>query len=602
MSFPPITTFNKTFDAYYNRPVRWKLDILSPDESQVFYHSDGFDITHSNIIIEKIGVNQTQWETWDCAISLNDSVYNNLDLDRFDNGAVIKIQFGKSEDVMKNAFYGIIDLMGPNREHGDKLTYDVFAKGFGAVPNYSYVNFTKIPPPDALTVNAKIVNPKQVPFYAVNLVKSLWQDLDIIPLIDYTLSQRMGTGFTMDAVASSVKDFIPGINSPLVTASQVMNLIAGMSGAIWYIDENKKLNFRYPFGDNSGIIIKDYYETTDAGDYVAYVTKGSFSYKDSTRPEDGFAQQLLAIAEKVQLLGNKDAKAINFISLFNKDVAFSIKPGVSKFTNLTFIMSKTGAGTDAANPAVAEVQGYIVEDKNKNPGHKVISDFTIMVKDIPTNPAPIVKINRPSFRDINIDKIYWIVFKERGSSEDNTIRIWHDDDFTTPSTDDIPRYFAQRVLPGGGDTQDYVETGWFVSAQGPEISTGFATTENIPLQASNDLSISKWSPGRPVQARVSIPALKSVQATQTYLNIVVQQTSQKIRNFEPLTVTIPNNFIKPGTNIQTVSDRIRDLIFDNNRIAMVKSVGYTLDTSQFAVGTKECNVTLRSYVSPIDSL
>jgi hypothetical protein len=600
MSF--TTTFNRTFDSFYNRPIRWKLDILSPDENQVYYHSDGFDTSRSNIIIEKIQLTQSQWETWDCSISLNDSVYNSLDLDRFDNGAVMKIQFGKSEDAMRNAFYGIIDLMGPNRESGDKITYDVFAKGFGVVPNYTYVNFVKIPPPDALTFNAKTVNPKQVPFYAVNLVKSLWGDLDIIPLLDYTLSQRMGSNFTMDAVASSVKDFIPGINSPLVTASQVMNLLTGMSGAIWYVDENKKLNFRYPYGENSGIVIKDYYEATDPGDYTAYVVSGSYSYKDSTRPEDGFAQQLLAIAEKTQFTDDLDSKAVGFISLYNKDVAFAIMPGVSRFSNLTFIMSKTGAGTNAANPAIAEIQGYIVDDVNRNPGHKVISEFTIMVKDVPQNPSPIIKINRPNFKDIQIDKMYWIVFKERGSSEDNTIRIWHDDDFTTASTVDHPRYFAQRVLPGGGDTLNYVDTGWFVSAQGPEISTGFMTTENIPLSATNDLSISKWSPGRPVQARVSVPALKSVEATQAYLNIVVQQTSQKIRNFEPLTVTIPNNFIQSGTNIQTASDRIRDLLFENNRMAMVKSVSYSLDTSQYAIGTKTCNVTLRSYVSPLDSL
>jgi len=598
MSF--TTTFNRVFDTFYNKPLRWKIDILSPDESQVYYHSDGFDITRSNFIVTKAAVNQAQWETWDFTMTVDDSIYNNLNLDRFDNGAVIKAQFGKTENTMRNCFYGIIDLMGPTRESGDKISYDVFAKGFGVVPNYTYVNFVKIPPPDALTTNAKIVNPKQIPFYATNLVKSLWGDLDIIPLLDYTLSERMGSGFTLDAVSSSVKDFIAGIKSPLVTASQIMNLISSMSGAIWYLDENKKLNFRYPFGDNSGIIIKDYEDVLDPGDYTAYAINGSLSYQDSTRSEDGFTNQLFAISEKTELVGNTEAKAVNFISLYNKDVAFAVIPGVSKFSNLTFIMSKTGAGTDAANPAIESVQCYIVEDKNNNPGKRVISDFTIKIKDIPANPAPIIKIDRPSFRDVDIDKMYWIVFKERGSSEDNTIRIWHDDDFTTPSTPDNQRYFAQRTLPNGGDTNDYVPDGWFVSAEGPQIAIGFATVENILVQASDDLSIEKWSPGRPIQSRATVPSLKSVQATQAYLNIIVQQTAQKIRTYSPVTVTIPNNLIQSGTNVQVASNRIRDLIFDNNRMAMVKSVGYELDTSKYAVGTKECTVSLKSYVSPLD--
>jgi hypothetical protein len=598
MSF--TTIFNKTYDNLYTKPLKWKIDILSPDESKTYYHSDGFDVTSSNLAVTKIGVNQAQWETWDCSLTLDDSVYNNLDLNKFDNGAVIKIQNGKTQNSVENAFYGIIDLMGPTRESGDKLTYDVFAKGFGVVPNYTLVNFIKSAPPDSLSNDAKIANPKQLPFYALNLVKSLWGDLDIIPLLDYTLSQRMGTGFTLDAVSSMVKDFIPDITSPLATASQVMNLITSMTGAIWYIDEYKRLNFRYPFGINSGAIIKDYYEDTDAGDYVAYVVTGTFAYKDSTRAEDGFVQQLFAIAEKIDLAGNINTKSVNFISLYNKDIAFAVFPGVSKFSNLTFIMSKTGAGTDAANPATAQVFGYIVEDKNKNPGKKVISDFTIMIKDISQNPAPIVKINRPLFKDIDIDKLYWIVFKERGSSEENTIRVWHDDDYTTPSTPDNPRYFAQRVLPYGGDTLDYVPTDWFVSAQGPQISIGFATVTNVPLMASDELSIAKWSPGRPVQARATVPTLNSVAATQTYLNLVVQQTAKKIRNFENVTVSIPNILIKPGTNIQVVSDRIRDLVFANNRMALVKSVSYSLDTSQFAVGTKTCEISLRSYVSPLD--
>lgn len=590
---------NKAYDTeYYTRPLRYYIEIRSPDESTLYYKSDGFDVTQSDLVVEKISVNQNQWETWDASLTIDDSTYNNIDTEKLDNGAVLKIMFGKSPDKMVNAFYGIVDLIGPNRMAYNKLNYDIAAKGFGVIPNYTFVNFQKVPPPSSLSTNALISDPSSIPFYANNLVKSLFGDLNIMPLVDYTLSERMGSNFNLDFVADTVTNFIPGIKQPLVTASQVMNLITKMSGAIWYIDEYKRLQFRYPYGQNSGIVIKDYEEISDDGDFISYVLGSSISYKDSTRPDDGFAQRLYAIAEKVDIV-SKQSKALNYTTLWNKDIAFAVVPGPAKLSNMTFIMSKTGAGTDAVNPAIEAVTCYVVPDKNNSPGDKPVARFYIYLADIPENPAPIVKIDRPNFKSLEIDKMYWIVMKERGSAENNTVRVWHDDDVTTASTPDHPRYSAQRTLPHSGYSLDYVSTDWLVSAQGPEYAVAFATVENILVEASDDTSIQKWSPGRPIEARVEIPGLKTFESTMQYLNLVVQQTAQKIRVYDNLTVSIPNNLIQAGENVQIASSRLRDLLFENNVMATVKSVNYTLDTNTYGLGTKECSISLKGFVSPV---
>lgn len=576
------------------------LEIWDPWEDNVLHTSDGFIISNSDIAVEKIAINQAQWETWDANVLIDDSVFNVLEPATLDNGCVLKIAFAREANNLQNAFYGIIDNVGPFRTKESRLTYTVDAKGFGVINNYTYVDFQKVPPPETLKENAVASNPAIVPFYAKNLFKDLFEGLDIMPMLDYTLSQRFGKNFDIEGISDIVKDFIPGIKAPLVTAAQVANIIARMSGAIWYVDHNKKLQFRYPYGDNSGHIIKDYPTIGDQGDWTAYVReKTQFGYQDSTRPEDGFANQLLAIAEKIDLIGVQ-AKAVSFQNLYNKDLAFAVYPGAPKFKNMTFIMSKIGAGTNHPNPEVAKLYGFIISDRNFSPTGELIATFSINVKDIPEVPSPIVKIDRPKFDDIDPDKLYWIVLQEIGSAENNTIRVWHDDDRETPSTDARPRYSAVRLLPRGrSDGDPFSREKWYVSNHGPEYSISFATTSNIICEASDPNSIERWTPNRPVQSRVSVPTLKSAAATQQYLDLVVSLTAQKIRNYGTVEVTIPNVLIQSGTELQVASDLIPGLEFESNVMAEVKRVAYELDVYNFAVGSKHCYVDLLGYVTAL---
>jgi len=595
----PLTD-DQTYSIFYNKPFKYYIELLDPTEATRLYVSDGFNPSSSNLVVEQIDINQAQWDTWTASIQVDDSVFNNIDPDMFDNGMVMKIKFGKSFGDSVNAFYGIVDSVGPTRRGLGKLSWQAEAKGFGVVPNYTYTDFQKAPPPESLSTGAVISNPSSIPFFANNLIKTFFQDANVMPLLDYTLEQRMGPNFSLEFVSDAVVDFIPGIKSPLATASALINIVARMSGAIWYVDQNKKLQFRYPYGDNQGVIITDSWNILDSGDYTAYLhPSSSFSYRDSTRPEDGFANQLFAVAEETNQIG-MNTTAISFTSLADKNLAFAVIPGVTKFNNMTFIMSKVGAGTDDANPAIAKVRGMIVTDKEKSPTGNVIANFSIPVSSITDSPQPILKIDRPTFRDIQIDKLHWIVFFGSGSGDDNTVRLWHDDDRTTASTPDNPRYTAMQFHRNGIDNKRFLKRDWFVSAQGPQYSIAFATTNNMLVEASDPASIEKWSPGRPVQARATIPSLKNIQATQQYLQILVTQTSQAIRNYGNLTVSIPNILIEPGTEVQVVSDRIRDLYFDNNRVATVKSVNYSLDVSDFSVGSKHCEVSLRGYRSPFE--
>jgi hypothetical protein len=601
--------YPRGFDSDYVKPLLHKVSIYDQSETSLLYQSDPFNPSSgpsNTLAVQALEINQQIWQTNDAILTVDSSSQSGAAFDYpdvIDTNAVCVIESGKTEGTKENTFYGIIDAIEPLRFGVDGLRYNLYAKGFGVVPNHTFINFKKIAPPESLNVGAVISNNQNQDFFAHNLFKSVFEDQSIMPLLDYTLLQRLGVGATLTEISSIVKDFIPGIRNPLVVASQVLNLIADMCGAIWYVDEQKRVVFKYPLGENSGIVIKDFYDELDDGDYTSYILE-PLSFVDSIRAEDGFAQRLFAVAEKSDIVGGS-SKYIAFSSLFNKDIAQAVVPGASKFQNLSFILSKTGTGTDAPNPQTAKLFGFIVNNGSGNvPGNQLVATFSIPIKDIPTNPAPVYKLDI-NFRvnEINIDQLHWIVLQERGNEEGNTIRWWHDDDLKHVSAGTHHRHSAIRSLKTGrSDGDPFSAQGWVVSHRGPVYSHAFATTANVLCEASDPLSISKWGYQRPVEARVQAPLLKSVQATQQYLDLLVQITAKKIRKYNQFVCTIPNNLINTGTEVQVASSFLPSLGLSKNVVAQVQGVKYSFDASSNdqSVGSRQAIVQLLGYVSPLD--
>lgn len=601
MSFVP--TYPRGFDPDYVKPLKHKVSIFDQTEGSLLYQSDPFSSSGNNLALQSLEINQEIYQTSDANIIVDASAINFDYPDTVDNNCVLMIESGKTAATKQRTFYGIIDAVEPSRFGPNGLRYQLFAKGFGVVCNYTFINFKKIAPPESLSTGAVTANNQNQDFFANNMFRSVFEDLSIMPLLDYTLGQRLGAGVTLDEISDIVKDFIPGIRNPLVIASQVLNLIADMAGAIWYIDEQKRVIFKYPLGENSGILIKDFYLNTDPGDYTSYILQ-PLTFLDSTRPEDGFAQRLYAVAEKSDIVGGQ-GKYIAYTSLFNKDIAQAVVPGAAKFQNLSFILSKAGAGTDAPNPLTAKLFGFIIGNGEGNtPTGEPIATFSIPLKDIPDNPAPIFKLDI-NFRvkEFDINEIHWIVLQERGSDEENTVRWWHDDNMDIVASAANPRHSAIRKLEyGRSDGDPFSGVGWVTSHRGPVYSHAFTTTANVMCEASDPLSIAKWGHNRPVEARVQAPLLKSVQATQQYLDLLVQITAKKIRKYNQFVCTIPNQLIQCGTEVQVASDLIPALRIEKNVIARVQGVKYNFDAKSHdeSIGSRQCIVNLLGYVSPLD--
>ena len=143
---------SKTYDIFYNKVFKYYVELLDPTEATRLFVSDGFNPSASNLVVEQIDINQAQWDTWAASIQVDDSIFNNIDPELFDNGMVMKIKFGKTFGDSVNAFYGIVDSVGPTRTGLNKLSWEAQAKGFGVVPNYTYTDFPE-GPATRITVN-----------------------------------------------------------------------------------------------------------------------------------------------------------------------------------------------------------------------------------------------------------------------------------------------------------------------------------------------------------------------------------------------------------------------------------------------------------------
>lgn len=594
-----VTTVPLTYDSYYVKPMKFYIELWSPEEDILYgtynaFQSDQRDFALTDLNMDLVGQGISA-----LGVTIDDSLEKNLDLNNINNGMVVKAKWGKSEEELKNCFWGICDGRGV-RSYGDSLKINLQCRGFKVVPSYTIMNFQFVAPPESLkpaVLFAKTVNPD---YAANNIVRKIFERLDFMPLGDTTLADRFGPGLDLSGILETVNDFIADVRNPLVPVSQFFDIIANMTGGSWDMDENKKFHLYYPLARHSGIIIKDTPEDTDHGDSVSYVLD-TIAYNDSIRAEDGFTNRFISIANQIAVAPGGQSQGFAFTSLFNKFLGQIMIPGSPQFENLSFLLSKVNAGTDANRPRDSKLHGYVVLDKNFTPTGELVGEFSIPIIDIPDTPTALSPLNfNKKVKTIQINQPHWVILEEKGDSENNTIRWWHDDDPTTPSTTDNLRYSAIQPRPKGfSDGDKRSDTGWYIFPQGPKFTFASTTTSQIMVEASNTSSIKQWTPKRAVETRIDVPFLNTVESLRHYLSLMVQMTGKKIRSYEQMLCTIPNKLFAPNTSVQVVSTKNRSLAFTKNVQAQVGRINVALVSNDYSEGVTECLVELRGYVSPI---
>ena len=604
------------FDDYYRLPQRFKLIIKDKDGIDTLHTYNGFsdnpDIDNDiNLVSLDCARGMQQTGSFDLVFEDSDRV---IDIDKVNKGNIVIIQAGKTEADAKNLLYGISYDFGGKRDHS-YLTWTMSGKGSAAILQHTYVNYIKMAPSESLRTGEQVFK-KDPNFQVHKLFRTLFEDRLIYPLDRKSLVQR--GNFSLTKVSDKITEIYPSIIHPLAVAGSVANTLADAVGAQWNVNENNEVVFDYPSALSTGIVIRDRLSTDingnfiDNGDYTAYPI-GKVSFNTSIDPSSGFANVLFGTAELVNIIsGEAGSKA--FESLYNKDLAQMFIPGSAALRDLTFVLSKTGAGTDAPDPAIKKLFGFVAEDnpeglthKPGNTQDKIVATFSIPVSEISEQPTPISKIDLKFNRNVKfeIDKEHWIVLQEIGNGEDNTVRWWHDaDDFTeseaAPYPNRLIRWSGRRLLPKGrsdGDTFSFRR--WIVSSHGPVFSHAFLSGNKILTQARNVLSIARWTRTFPVEAKVDAPWIKHAVTMSQYLNTLVHITGQPPVEFDTMLTTIPNILYTPGATVQVVDDLL-GFPESRNFLGQVTEDHYWVDADDLAIGNYTCEVNVRGYESPLD--
>lgn len=603
---------SKVFDDYYVKPLRFKVIIKSNDLSETYHIYNGFldDPGENDIHVTSIDCKRGMQQTGAFEITIEDSD-RIVDRDKVDKGNIVIIEAGKTEADAKNIMYGIVYDWDGHRDH-NYLTWTIAGKGSAAILQHTFVNFIRLAPSETLK-NGEQVFKKDPDFEIWKLFKQLFEDKAIMPLDRRSLVTR--GKFTLNQISEQITEILPSIIYPLTTAGAVANAFADTVGAQWNIDEYNDVIFDYPDALSSGIVIKDRLATDLAGNYVdngdtTAFPIGDINFNSSIDPSSGFANVLFGTAELVNIISG-EARSESFSSLFNQDLGQMIVPGASALRDMTFILSKVGAGTDAPDPAIKKLFGFVVEDELQGDAHtptgEIVATFSIPLSDIKETPTPISKISLrfvPGNR-MEIDKEHWIVLQEIGNGENNTIRWWHDNDDFTPSEQPpypnrIIRWSGRRPLPEGrsdGDTFSYRR--WFTSSKGPVFSHAFLSGNKILTQARNVLSIARWTRGFPVEAKIDATWIKHATTMSEYLNTLVHLTGQPPITFDTMLTTVPNLLYRPGFSVQFIDDLMG---FPDNRnfLCQVAEDHYWVDADNYGIGNLVCEVNLKGYESPLD--
>ena len=153
---------------------------------------------------------------------------------------------------------------------------------------------------------------------------------------------------------------------------------------------------------------------------------------------------------------------------FDKDIARQVDLRSTKLANLTFVLSKNGAGTNSADPENTNLIGYVTTDSNNSVGRDVVAEFSIPLRYISASAEPVQRISLKykGTGDVDVTKKYWVVLQSIGDGEDNTV-VWWNDDGKAASLG-TPTYAAIRDLPyGRGSSPAFIPLGWRTIKDGP---------------------------------------------------------------------------------------------------------------------------------------
>lgn len=478
----------------------------------------------------------------------------------------------------QNLMFGICR----NDEHDiyGSVGNDIVYSGFGsaAIANEILLDFKRI----ASRSGINSANPyRQDPtMYASKLVEDAFIAADVYPVVPtakFPNAKDRGF-FDLSGINYRIEEFIAGLNAPLVTLARVLNDIAALIGANWWIDETNKVIFDFIYNRASGHVVKKEPKSTDNPDLTSYFFSKWHILK-STEPSQGFANKLWANVDVIDIQASGGSGEGGSVHLGNKDLAQQLPAGVV-LKDIALLIQRNGAGT--TDPArITTLHGHIVKDYNNTPTGKVVVYFDIPLSSIPTGRASAVFIpNLTIQKNVTVasNEKLWIILYDRGREQDNTILWFHDTGTTSRN--------AIRPISAYTGLDHNTGTGWSINEN--SYSFAFAAfNRSIQRVSAYDPYSIYWN--GLVEQAVSVPLANDPATVDKFLHQMLIYTAKPKLTMGDVMVSVPNQLLKPRMTIAIEDNRLG---FINNRQLLLENngVSYDFNADSNATGSQFCGI------------
>jgi hypothetical protein len=570
----------------YDDPTKYKLALYRPDEvGDPIYEFNSFNVSNVPFDLVEIGVDLAMGQNGGFMFRINDTK-DKVIKDSIDCGYVVQIFAGKKEAEYKRIMWGIIDGITDEYPAGEQIFYTFKGSGFGIINNYTILSLIESAnKEDILGSQPVLTDPR---FRIDNLMIKTYESTDVLPELNSKTLKARGN-FDTSALPNSCKVVTPAVDASYSTAANIFENFSAAGGVVLWIDPDKKVIVRAPYVKHSGITIRPWEinpmtgtpmpdRLNDNANSTSYYYGGWSSDRQMVVGE--FFNKVFITINTDEIVNSAPGEnTVNYTSLANKDIGMQFRPGSSRLFNISLLLSKTGTGRSTVDNAydLTGVQGLICKDDGNNkPSNKIVATFNIPYDQIDTTPTPIYKMDL-QFQVSNIEgnDLHWILLFKRGETEESTIQWYHDSDFVTDTTTDVPRYsatktpFTKQPTPFNTGFAD----GWSPDSHGPAYRYSFFATAKTTLAIADPTSIAKYTPGRPIEVRVNAPWINDVRTGVRYANSLLQYGAKLKRVFSKKQVSIPTGMFFPFQLVNIIYP-IAGISQNANLMAEINSVHY----------------------------
>lgn len=531
----------------YNNVFSPILTIKSPDGTKTLLEDD-FSTPELGILKNtNMKINNGMSKTGQLELTFKDQ-FGYYDAGTVYKGCRIYVKAKKKhQTAYTNLFSGIIVNDSVEESTARRNIYNITAFSMRHILTHTAINYERNIPFQNMKESVLNLKNDDPAYYIGNMIYDVFTNRRImINPNGFNLKER--GNFTLNGIDRSIPLTIPSINF-VGYANELFEQFQELGGLIFGVDEDNDVFARIPTYKSRGHVVKLNYDDylTDSPLFTMIALE-PVTHATSIEP-NVYSEVVIGKAfDNVVLVNNSSTNS--HTSLFNKDIAQQIDLRSTKLTNLTFVLSKNGAGTNSADPENTNLIGYVTTDTNNSVGRDVVAEFSIPLRYITAAAEPVQRIalKFKGTGELDVTKKYWVVLQSIGDGEDNTVVWWNDGG--KAASQGTATYASIRDLPfGRGASPAFIPLGWRTIKDGPIYSHTFTTSSPIIHVSKTLTSRSDYHDPAPVESIQSPSGVVDSKTMQQYLGLFGEYASRVTITYDFPKVSIPDTPIKVGYSL-----------------------------------------------------